>query len=130
MKRSPAGVVATIDIVALLPTPCLNVLKISINNSLAEKGSVAHIRHLGPIIGSKRMEAANSLTSWIVFDKLNVSRNIDLSLLLCNLLVFFICRLRAISTAVMNDIFDTTKETWMAMKISLSIFWTIPFSIE
>src|SRR5437763_9186255 len=104
LQRCPASMVPGIDVNALLITPVLDMLNISIDDSLTEALGVANISHLRPILVSYGIEAANCLSSWIIFGEGYIARNVDFDLFLRNCQIFISYRLWTEATAIVNDI--------------------------
>src|SRR5271155_1024303 len=121
--------VSGVDVGTVLLAPVLNVFDVLVDNSLTKALGVANISHLGPIIVSDRIEAANCLSSWIVFDESYVPRNVDLVLFFGNSQVFVSHWLWTEAATVVNDIVYRAEECRMPVQCGFAIF-LIPLGVE
>jgi hypothetical protein len=130
MQWSTSGVVSTIDINPFLRTPILDMLEITINDSLTKSCSITDISHGGPFLVGDGVEASNFLSSWIIHNKLELARNISLALLLSHFNFFIGLWDWTISTTILEDFLGTAEEAWMPMKVYFAIIRLIPLSIQ
>lgn len=71
-----------------------------------------------------------NLSAGIINQEGNLSRDVDLCLLLCHFLLLRSDRLRASAATILDDVLDASKEGWVAMEVDLPLLGLIPFGIE
>lgn len=104
--------------------------QVSVDNGLAESGGVANVGHSRPFFISDRIEASNLLSSWIVHEELERTRDICLAFLLGNLDLFVGLGNRAITTAVLENFLGRTEEARMSVEIDLALLGLVPFGVQ
>jgi hypothetical protein len=97
---------------------------------LAQHAGIAHIRRLSPVICGQRVEAADRLSSWIILDETDVSRDVDFALGPRYFLLLLVDGLRAVAATVVNDLLRGTKEGRMPMQVDRTVFRFVPLSIQ
>lgn len=70
------------------------------------------------------------LSTRVISDKGDLARNIDLRFRLSNFLLLLCLGNRAISTAVVDNVINSTEEGRVAMKIDFPVIGLIPLGIE
>lgn len=85
--------------------------------------------HTCPVRLSDGVETSNLLATGIIFDELDIARNVDLALFFGHFALLIGDRQRTKSTAVANHIFDISEKRRMAMKINLAVL-VIPLRIQ
>ena len=148
MEWRPAREIAGVGIDAFLGKPVLDILNVPVYDGRAESGGVADVGHLGPVVSCQRIEGANllvtasihvatrshanitHLSTRVISDEGDFSRDINLSFRLGNFLLLICLGDRAVSTAVIDNILDSTEKSRVTMKIDLTFIGLVPLGIE
>jgi hypothetical protein len=129
VQRTSASVISGAWVVTLLAEPLLDVVQVLVDDGLAEKLSVANVSHVGVLLGAERVEAADGLSSAVVFHELDRTRYIDLALLLGGFFFFDRDRSGAVAATVANHVVHRSKESRMTVKIDFTIF-SVPLRVQ
>lgn len=70
------------------------------------------------------------MTTWVVSDEGDSTRNIDFAFFLGDFFFFRSDRLRATTTAISDDIHDIAEERGMSVQVNFSVFGLVPLCIE
>lgn len=133
LQRGSSTVVPVINVHITLLAPGLDIVNIVIDNGLAKLPRRANVSHVSPFFGAQWVEAADFLTSWIIFQEGDLSFYVDGILLLHDLTVLVIERLWAKSAAVVHNVANLAKENRVAVKIDCSVrraVLRVPFTVQ